>query len=230
MGRVWLLVGLVGCSFTAPDAMTGGADAPTDTSARTSCHVVGASPSRVAGTVGLSTGGGVHTDLRCDPGTVIVGVAFDMSDQPVNGQNARSARGIRIACAIVTIDSGGPTSTIATTREAEGNGGASWSPSTFTFPALCTAGGVVSGLSAHGGTTSNVTNLLLDTAVTCTQLDRGGEQIGSYAIAIVDGLQGQGMNPSSVQCATGEQLVGLNANAGAGLDSLVATCAPTGCE
>lgn len=230
MGWAWLLVALAGCSFTAPDRAANNVDARTDGPARTSCHVVGSSPSSVVGTVGLSTGGGVHTDLRCDPGTVFVGVALDMSDQPVNGQNSRSARGIRIACATVTIDPAGATSTLATTREAEGNGGVNWSPSTWTFPGLCSPGGVVSGLEAHGGITPNVTNLLLDAAVSCAQFNGAGEVIGNYAVDIVDGLGGQGLNRSSVQCPPGQQIVGLNTNAGAGLDSLVVSCAPTACE
>jgi len=197
---------------------------------RTSCRVVPGTPVTVKGTVGFSGGGGNLNDLTCDPGEVIVGVAYDMSDGDANGQNSPSARGIRIACATLTIDALGVHASSPRTHDVDGAGGAGWSPSTWSFPALCDAGSVLSKLTAHGGVTINVTNLFLDTSIDCSRFDAKGQMTETTTHVIPGSTSGLGMNESSATCDPGGQIVKLTADTGAGLDSLVVSCAPTICQ
>lgn len=188
---------------------------------------VGVGPDSIdRGKVGLSNGGGNVRPLACDGDLRTIGLALDMSTQPVNGQDTNSARGIRIACAAVTIDaSGGHTGSI-TTKDIEGAGGAGFSPSMMTPLVLCPAGAVLSGLLVHG---SVHVNLFLDATMTCSTFDTRGLLTGTTPVYIAGSLT-DSMNPSQVQCNEGEQTVSMTTDTGAGLDSLHLFCAPTICE
>ena len=231
MRAALLLTTLAACSFEVASSQPGPMiDArPPDAPRNTVCHVATGTPATGAGTVGLSGGGGSTGQLQCDAGEVIVGIAVDTSNGAANGQS-RSARGIRIYCASVSIDGSGPHETTPTPHEIEGNGGAGWSPSTWSLPAMCVPGGVVTMLGTHGGLTSNVTNLFFDTSITCSQLDVQGTVIASAVLAIIDGTSLTGMNASTAACRAGAQIVTLGTDVGAGLDSVAVSCAPTICQ
>jgi hypothetical protein len=221
-----LLLGLTACSFRGPS--TSSIDAAADgTPANAVCQVGAASATGTdRGQVGLSTGGGTVRQLACDGDDRIVGIALDMSDGPVNGQDTRSARGIRIGCAAVTIDAaGGHTGPIAT-KDVQGFGGAGFTPSTMTALASCPPGAVVSGLLVHG---SAHVNLFLDATILCSAFDTAGKFTNLSVVPIAGSLTDPS-NPSQAMCGGAEQAVSITANIGAGLDSLHMFCAPTTCE
>lgn len=201
---------------------------PTDsTPVNMVCHVGTASVTGIdRGKVGLSTGGGNIRPLACDGNARIVGLALDMSNQPVNGQDTDSARGIQLGCATVTIDaSNGHTGPI-TMKAIEGTGGSGFSPSTMTALALCPPGAVLSGLQVHG---SVHVNLFLDARMICSAFDTNGRLTGMIPVDIAGSLT-DSTNPSQAQCAPGEQVVSMLTDTGAGLDSLNLFCAPTTCD
>jgi len=232
------LLGLIGCSYQAP-AGTGDdtpdadvdapasedapPDAPADTPAAT-CTLGATGATTDRGKVGLSNGGNPGS-IACDGDTRIVGIALDMSDGLADGVT-RSARGIRIACATVTIDPlGGHTGTIAT-KDVEGAGGSGWTPSTFTSIAQCPEGAVVSGLAVHG---SSFTTYFLDATMACTRFDTSGNVAQVTGVYIAGSLTDP-MNPSEAHCAAGEQVTSMATSTGAGLDSLRLVCAATQCR
>jgi hypothetical protein len=187
------------------------------------------------GQVGLSTGGSMPpppmpTDLHCDAGEVVVGIATDMSVGLANGGQGRSARGIRIECATLLVDASGAHEGIIASHDVDGNGGANWEPSLWTLPAQCAQGGVVTMLETHGGATGNMTNLFMDTSLVCSTLGVQGTVIGTAAIAVPDGATLSGMNASTATCGAGSQIVRLIPKVGAGLDSVEVVCAPTICR
>lgn len=226
--RALLVLCLAGCGFEV-DASSGGP--PTDArpdAARQGCNVGTGTPA-VAGTVGLSSGGGNHGSIACPTGEVLIGVAFDMSNGPANGQPSRSARGIRISCATLAIDAVGAHTGLISERSVDGFGGAGWTPSTWTAPALCPAGGVVNKLAAHGGSRPQDLNLFMDTSIACALIDAGGRITQGPDIAISDATTGTGENPTSVTCPAGAQIVGIATDSGAGLDTVEVSCAPITC-
>jgi hypothetical protein len=224
--RCALLSCLTACSFQSR-ASTSPAPEPDANDANTVCHVGAASVTGTErGKVGLSTGGGNVRPLACDGDARIVGLALDMSDQPVNGQDTDSARGIQLGCAAVTIDASDGRTGPVTMKTIEGNGGAGFSPSTMTALALCPAGAVLSGLAVHG---SAHVNLFLDATMTCSAFDMTGRLTGTTAVYIAGSLTDT-QNPSEAQCAPGEQVVSMSTDTGAGLDSLLLSCAPVTCD
>ena len=231
-GVLWLC-GFAACGFSVggatiepepPDASL--IDAPP----RTSCRVVPGVPRTNRGTVGLSGGGGNHNTLKCDPGEVITGIAYDVSDGNANGQNAPSARGVRIACATLTVDIVGAHASTPRIHDVDGNGGSGWSPSTWSFPALCPVDSVLTAMTAHGGIDLGTTNLYLDTSIACTAFDKQGKTGATTTINVPTSTTGMGMNPSSVTCPVGDQIAMLETDTGAGLDSIAVSCAPTICQ
>jgi hypothetical protein len=237
MRRGALLLALVcaACSYNgrdvAPDAPTAGDDA----AATIDAAVVDATPvppcvlgvgggTTDRGKVGLSNGGS-QGSIECDGDARIVGLALDMSDGLADGVTP-SARGIRIACATVTIDGTGGHVTNLVTKDKEGAGGAGWSPSTWTPLARCADDAVVTGLAVHG---SSYVSYFLDATMQCTQLDATGAPVQT---AVVD-ITGSGTDPSSpseAHCNSGEQVAEMTTWTGAGLDSVRLQCAATTCE
>lgn len=216
--RCALLLCLTACSFHASAEIDVG---------NTMCNI-GATSSvgTDRGKVGLSNGGGNVRSLACDGGARIVGLALDMSDNPVNGLNSHSARGLQLGCATVTIDASKGQTGAITMKTIEGNGGSGWLPSTMTPLALCPPGSVLSGLQVHG---SAYTGLFLDATMTCSAFDPTGQLTGTTPVAIAGSLTDT-QNPSEAQCNPGEQVVSMNTDTGAGLDSLRLLCAPTTCN
>lgn len=220
-----------GIESSAPDA----AAAPVSVDARPSldsgsnvCRVVMPDPSSTnAGIVG-GTGGGKGPALACDDvfNERIVGVAMQMSNQ-ATAFGGRSAQGIRIACATVTVDPAG-TATIGgvTTHEVSGTGTAMWSPSTWTAMTSCKPGWVVSGVLAHKGTTNN---LFVDVSITCSQLGANGALGASETMKVAGSLTNTA-NPSQVKCPAGTAVSQLGTWTGAGLDALTLFCAAPTCS
>src|SRR6185436_2902705 len=199
-----LLLCLAACSFGSPTSSLD-AQEPVDDVPSAVCRL-GVVPSSIdRGKVGLSNGGGNVRPLACDGDLRIVGLALDMSTQPVNGQDTNSARGIRIVCAPVTIDESGSQTGSITTKDIEGAGGAGFSPSMMTPLASCPPGAVLSGLLVHG---SVHVNLFLDATMTCSAFDARGQLTGTTAMYIAGSLT-DSTNPSQVQCAAGEQVVSM---------------------
>jgi hypothetical protein len=191
------------------------------------CQVGASSTTTDRGKVGLGTGGGTFQTLACDGDARIIGLALDMSDQPANGEDDDSARGIRIGCATVTIGAAQGSAGPIATKDSEGTGGSSWAPSTLTALALCPPGAVLSGLLVHGG--GGAGNLFLDATMTCSTFDATARLTTTTAVPIA-GSQTEPLQPSQVQCAGGEQVVSMVTDTGGGLDSLQMLCAPTICE
>lgn len=176
------------------------------------------------GKVGLSNGGSAGT-IACDGNARIVGIALDMSDGNADGVTP-SARGIRIACATVTIDGTGGHVTDLVTLDKEGAGGSGWSPSTWTPLAQCEDGATVTGISVHG---SSFVSYFLDATLACTRFDTAGAPLGTTAVTVT-GSGSDTANPSEAHCNAGEQIAEMTTHTGAGLDSLRLQCAATACE
>jgi hypothetical protein len=224
--RPTLLVAVAACAFRhgMPAGTSDGTDI--DTPSNATCHLAESGSESLAGKVGLSTGGGIFKSVRCSPGSLLVGMALDMSNQPVNGGDTKSAHGFRIACADVVDDgSGGHTGT-PTTADIEGFGSAGFTPSTMTPIAPCPAGSVVTGMYVHG---SHYMNLFLTARLVCMRFDQNGGVGSSFSIDIT-GTGSDTMYPSGAECPTGQQVVKMIADTGAGLDSLQLYCAPTVCS
>jgi hypothetical protein len=201
-------------------------DAPGIDVSTASCRV-GAmgSATMMAGTVGLSTGGGTIMHTFCPPDTVFVGVALAMSDQPVNGGDTISAQGLEVACAHVVDDGSGGHTDAPVTVNSDGFGGAGFTPATLTAIAPCPAGAVLTGMNVHG---SHYMNLFLAATITCTQLDGTGKPTGTVTVDIKNSGTDT-MYPSGASCPAGQQVVKMDADVGAGLDSIALFCAPTTC-
>ena len=152
------------------------------------------------GRVGGDGGGDNFPPLECAPSDRLVGIALRMSDQDtIYGQ--RSAHGIRIACAPVTIDPAGvgTTGTI-TTHDVSGNGMYGWSPSQWTPITQCKPGWIMSGLSAH---TTNGGDLFLDASITCSQLDVMAATVATETL-YVEGSLDEPAGLDMVSCNAGE--------------------------
>jgi hypothetical protein len=156
----------------------------------------------------------------------IVGIELRMSNQDtVFG--GRSAHGIGIACATVSVRSSGlgMTGTV-TTLEISGNGGSSWSPSTWTPITQCKPGWIVSGLQAHTG---NNSNRFIDAAIRCSQIGPTGTIVATEILDVAGSLtETQGV--MTVNCNANEILARMPNRSGTGLDSVNLFCTQPTCN
>lgn len=223
------LVGLVGCSFapqTAGADAAGSDDAPPGEDAPVAtCHVAVSGSGTDAGKVGHSTGGTVQSPVPCPGSEPMVGVALLVSDNVAGGPQERSAQGIDISCAPVTVAATGSTGS-ATTIEAIGNGGASFSPSQSTGVTTCPPGWVISGMAVHSG---QFQSAFIDMSLVCVQLDNRAQMIGRQVVYVAGSLT-EPLDPNGVECGAGEVVVTVAPALGAGLDSLELACAAPICE
>jgi len=202
------------------DAATG----PDPSDATCDVYVAGAGVDR--GKVG--GGGGGKTPFGCDDGfgQRIIGIAMQMSNQnTVFG--GRSAQGIAIECASVSVDRDG-TSHLGgvTTKQISGLGTFGWSPSTLTPVTRCPPGSVLTGLLAHTGADGN---RFLNVTMTCSDLDVTGRVGATHTLKVAGSLTDTA-GPSQVKCAAGEIVSGLGAFTGAGLDAVSLFCAAPTCR
>lgn len=218
---------LAACGFQspiAPDAPKAIADAPS------TCRVAATGAVTTGDIIGMG-GGSMRDALACDaPDQRIVGLQIEMSDGPANGQSSRSARGIAIGCATVTVDTVGAHDGSVTMKQAEGNGGSGWSPSTWQPYTPCVAGAVVVGIGVHGGAQANESNLMSDVSMSCASLDVTGATTTVTNLPVAGTMPGTGMNPSSYQCPAGQQITEIVPFTGAGLDRLQPSCAAIACD
>jgi hypothetical protein len=248
--RSVLAVALAGCSFShgqlptdngtrddalvdvaLPDAPDGPADGRPDAAAdaETFCHVgVASTTGTDRGRVGGDGGGDNFPALLCaNAADRIVGVALKMSNQNTTfGQ--RSAQGVRIGCAPVTVNNSGvgTTGTTVTTYEVLGNGNFGWSPSTWTAMTMCKPGWIIAGMSTH---TTSGGDLFVDSAITCAQIGASGTVVATEVLSVAGSLtESQGFD--SATCNTGEILVRMSNRTGAGLDSVNLWCTTPTCN
>ncbi|MBA3395279.1 MAG: hypothetical protein H0T89_21705 [Deltaproteobacteria bacterium] len=174
------------------------------------------------------TGGGKGPPLACEDisDERIVGVAVRMSNQTtLNG--GRSAHGLEIACANVTIGADGtPVVGPIRMREVNGSGANSWSPSTSTAVTECKPGWVVSGVRAHTGTNQN---RFIDVSIVCSQLGSDGAP-GTSEVRRVVGSLIDPVNPKESRCAAGQVVAQLGTWIGSGLDAVDLYCAAPSCR
>jgi hypothetical protein len=71
--------------------------------------------------------------------------------------------------------------------------------------------------------------LFLTAHLVCTRYDQNGGAGSSFPIDIT-GTGSDTMYPSGADCPTGQQVVKIIADTGAGLDSIQLYCAPTVCS
>lgn len=197
-----------------------------DGSADAGCRVYVPGASTDRGKAGGT--GGSKNPLQCDDvfNERIVGIALQMS----NGATVfggRSAQGIMIECAPVTVDPAGTAQVgTANTKQISGTGQFGWSPSTWTQITHCPPGSVLTGVLAHRGSSDN---RFLDVTMTCTQLDAGGKLGASKALKIVGSLV-DATSPSQASCGAGEVVSSLGAWTGAGLDAVSLFCGAPACR
>ena len=191
------------------------------------CHTTVTLKSTMEGHVG-GLGGGKGPALACNDtfGERIVGVALYMSDGNTSF-GARSADGIRIACATVTIDpSGNATVGAITTHEVTGNGMGGWTPATWTAMQSCPPGAVVVGMQAHTGVNKD---LFVNVSIICSQLQPNATPVNPQTIKIVGSLA-DANNPVQAQCMAGEVVSQFGTWNGFGLDAVDLFCSPSVCR
>jgi hypothetical protein len=224
------LVALAACgpgsSGASPDAAENvTSDAPR-LDGNTSCAASVALGDMDRGHVG-GPGGSKGPILACDNplDERIIGIALEMSNQnTANG--GRSATGIRIECARISIDpSGSAVVGAISEHDVAGNGKYNWSPATWTPVTMCKPGWVVSGMLAHEGVGGN---RFLDVTITCSELKFGGGTGATETMYVTGSLTDSAM-PSQAQCASGEVLDQLGSWTGAGLDAVNLLCAAATC-
>ena len=236
----WLVVLVLGgCSFqhgiapTRDDAVVTIDDAPPDGTAdapdaESVCHVAVASTTGTdRGRVGGDGGSANFPPLACmNAGDQLVGIAFKMSDQTTL-YGERSAQGIRIACAPVTVRGSGmgATGTIST-YEILGTGTFDWTPSTWTALTQCKPGWILSAMSAHTGEGDNQ---FLDVSITCAQVGPTGKLVASETIDVAGSLDDD-EGADAAACNEGEIVVRMPNRSGAGLDSLNLWCSTPACQ
>jgi hypothetical protein len=173
------------------------------------------------------SGGGKAPIFGCDSilDERIVGIALQMSNQnTTNG--GRSAMGIRIGCARVTIDtSGNVTVGPVKTHDVSGDGRGHWSPATWTPMTSCKPGWAVSGVLAHEGAGGN---RFLDVTITCSELVLGGGTGKTETMKVTGSLTDPAM-PVQAQCGPGEVVTQFGPWTGAGLDAVDVFCAAATC-
>jgi hypothetical protein len=193
------------------------------------CNVgVTVTPGTDRGRVGGNGGGDNFGPMRCNQAADrIVGIGIRMSNQDtVFGE--RSARGVSIACATVTVDpnTGVGTTGATYTKEIMGNGNSGWEPSTLFAPTLCPAGMVVNGLRAKTGEGENIFN---NVDFRCAKIDGANAATLSSQMVHVDGSQNDNQNEDTANCAANEILYEMSNRTGTGFDSANLFCAPARC-
>ena len=191
------------------------------------CHTVIALKNMFVGHVG-GNGGGKGPVLQCNDnfGERIVGVALQMSDQ-ATVFGGRSAMGIRIACATVTIaPDGTPLVGAVETQEVSGTGTSGWSPATWTAIQQCPPGSVLTGMATHTGTNMN---LFVDASILCSPLAANAAPGAPQTIHITGSLTNT-TNPVQAQCAPTDVVSALGIWDGAGLDAVDVDCSPSACR
>jgi hypothetical protein len=177
-----------------------------------------------AGRIGDSSGGTAGPALACPPQQEMVGVALLVSDGIAGGPQERSAQGISIACARVTLGSPNATGP-ATTFMVMGNGGANFSPAHSTGFTSCPPGDVITGFAVHSG---QFDSAFIDATLTCTELD-AALQVVADSLVYVEGSLTEPMHPNGAACAAGAIAASFVPRTGAGLDSLEMACAVPVC-
>jgi hypothetical protein len=241
--RSVLVVALAGCSFQhgqaspgagttsdAPIADTPPTDAPPDgpSDAEMLCRVgVASTMGTDRGRVGGNGGSENFGPLACaNPGDQLVGVALRMSDQATL-YGERSAHGMRVACAPVTVRASGTGSIgTVTTYEINGNGNFDWTPSTWTSLTMCKPGWILAGMRAH---TTEDGDLFLDVSITCAQVGPTGMLVATEVI-YVDGSLDEKDGSDTVDCNAGEIVVRMPNRSGAGVDSVNLWCTTPTCS
>lgn len=246
MRRAWVVSVLAGCSFPhgvppagtpsdgpppsddapAPVIDAPAIDAPVDAEAL--CHVgVASTQGTDRGRVGGDGGSTNFPPLACGSASDrLVGIALRMSDQnTLYGQ--RSAHGLRIACAAVTVSASGTGTTgTITTYDIVGTGGFSWAPSTWTQVTQCKPGWIVSGMTAH---TTDDDDLFLDVSITCAQIGPTGTVLATETLYVAGSLN-ENNGITSASCNANEIVVRMPNRSGAGIDSVNLFCTTPTCS
>jgi hypothetical protein len=214
----------------APDAAVVSVDAAATTpEVPRDCEVQLKDPTGINRGRAGGTGGGKGPVLACADVTNerIVGVAIRMSNQATIF-GGRSAHGMQLACARVTVSGAGNAELgPVTTVDVSGLGTYDWSPSTWTAVTQCKAGWVVSGLRVHTGTNGN---LFRDVSILCSQLAADGT-IGTEAETIkVVGSLTDANGPDEVRCGSGEVVAQFGTWTGAGIDAVDLSCSRPACR
>ena len=213
-----------------PDASADGTTpAPIDAQLLPLCGVgVTTTPGANRGRVGGDGGGDNLPVMRCNqPLDRIVGIGIRMSNQnTVFG--ARSARGLTIACATVTVDPNTGVGVTGTTYTVErmGNGNQGWEPSTLAAPTLCPAGMAVNGLRAHTGQNENIFS---NVDFRCAKIDGTNAATTASQLVHVNGSLDEDQNEDTVNCGTNEIVYEMSNRTGTGFDSATLFCAPASC-
>jgi hypothetical protein len=226
-----LVVGCAGAEsvdVAPPDAGAPEVDASVTAESPRGCEVQLKEPTGITRGRAGGTGGGKGPILACDD-TVnerIVGVAVRMSNQATTF-GGRSAHGIGIACARVTVDAAGTAEVgQVKTMEVSGLGTYSWAPSTWGAITQCKPGWIVSGMRVHTGTGAN---RLLDISIICSKLGTDAAPGTTETIKVAGSLtDANGLDEA--KCAAGEVLAQLGTWTGAGIDAVDLSCSRPTCR
>jgi hypothetical protein len=218
-----------GCGFR-PDAVAGDAQREIDAAPdahliQPSCNLAVAATGADAGRIGDSSGGTATPALACPSLQPMVGVALLVSDGAAGGPQERSAQGIMIGCAPVTIGSTSTTGA-ATMIMVMGNGGSNFAPAHSTGFTSCPPGAVISGLAVHSG---QFDSAFINVTLTCAMPNTAGQIVGVSDVYVAGSLT-EPMNPNGATCSVGEIASSFVPRTGAGLDSLEMSCAVPTCD
>lgn len=232
---LWVLL-VVGCAgdvedieiASQPDAGVPAGDAAVRTPEPRGCETVLKDPTGIPRGRAGGGGGGKGPVITCGDAVNerMIGVAVRMSDQATTF-GARSAHGVGIACARVTVGQRGmaevgPVSMV----EVSGLGTYDWAPSTWTPVTQCKPGWMLSGVLVHTGTSGN---LFVDVSIVCSQIRADGTPGASETIKVTGSLTDPN-GRDEVRCAAGEVLAEVGTWTGAGIDALDLSCSRPTCR
>jgi hypothetical protein len=226
-----LLVGCVGGVdeiASGPDAGVASRDAAMRAPEGRGCEVLSKDPAGISRGRAGGAGGAKAPVMTCGDklNGRMVGVAVRMSDQATTF-GGRSAHGLSIACARVTV---GPTGTAEVGPvdmvDVSGLGTYDWAPSTLSPVTQCKPGWLMSGLLVHTGTAGS---LFVDVSIVCSRIGADGTPGASETIKVMGSLTDVN-GPDDVRCAPGEVLVQAEPWTGAGLDAVELYCARPTCR
>ena len=188
-----------------------------------------AAPIAPGTTLGSTSGGSPRDALACPTGELPIGLAFDLTDNPIdNHGNQRLVSGVRLACGTIDLVDGVAQLTATTEVALRGGSGGNCSdyfPFTASALAQCPPGQVMVGL--DGNRPDDV--LFNNVGLRCAALSPTAAVGADVTTVPVAGTGTDGNAPQTATCPAGTALIELRPNAGCGVDGLTLACAALTC-
>lgn len=216
---------------TAQDSSPGD-DSPIDSPAVSACTIQATGTPAALAPIG-GTGGSHVADLGCAATGLPIGLAFEVTPNPVSGHaNQILMVSVKLRCGtIVRATSGGMQTTSAEQVVNTALMGStpsscdSYRPPVATGEVLCPAGQVIVGVAGNRADTT----LYNSVAIVCAALALDGSVTGTTQTLAIAGTGMYTNQPQASSCPAGQAIVSLRAQSGCGQDGLTPSCAPLTC-